>query len=414
MFVRLPNKALLALGLLAAGTRAATIRLDPRANSFDYSGDKVRGVNLGGWLVLEPWITPSIFDDVGDGAVDEWTLTEILGQDEARARLSAHWDSFISQDDFQRMAAAGLNHVRIPIGYWAAISLEGEPYVDGQLEYLDKAIDWASEAGLKVWVDLHGVPGSQNGFDNSGRKGPITWQQGDTVGQTLDAFDRLAERYADSPTVAAIEAVNEPSVPGGVDQGQLKEYYGSVYGIVNKYNPGTSVVYGDGFMPVESWNGYKTEGSKVVMDTHHYHMFDQGLLAMDINSHINTVCQFAHQHLETSDKPAVVGEWTGAMTDCVKYLNGKGIGARYDGTFGSAKIGDCTNMYSGTVADLSEGERSDMRRFIEAQLDAFELKSGWLFWTWKTEGAPGWDMSDLLDADVFPVSPEDRQFPNPC
>ena len=28
---------------------------------------------------------------------------------------------------------------------------------------------------LKVLLDLHGAPGSQNGFDNSGKRGPIEW-----------------------------------------------------------------------------------------------------------------------------------------------------------------------------------------------------------------------------------------------
>ncbi|KAE8375116.1 glycoside hydrolase superfamily [Aspergillus bertholletiae] len=416
MFIKLSNKALLVLGLLSAGTQAGTLRFNPRATtSFDYTAEKVRGVNLGGWLVLEPWITPSIFDEVGASAIDEWSLTQILGKDEAKARLSAHWDSFISAGDFEQMAAAGLNHVRIPIGYWAVAALDADPYVDGQLEYLDKAVEWAGAAGLKVLVDLHGAPGSQNGFDNSGRRGPIQWQQGDTVTQTLAAVELLAERYAGHPAVAAIEAINEPNVPGGVEQGKLKEYYGSVYGIVNKYNADTSVVYGDGFLPVESWNGFKTEGSKVVMDTHHYHMFDNGLLAMDIDNHVNAVCDFAHQHLQASDKPVVVGEWTGALTDCAKYLNGMGRGARYDGTYITDKaLGDCANLSTGTVADLSDDERSNMRRFIEVQLDAFELKSGWLFWTWKTEGAPGWDMSDLLEAGIFPTSPGDREFPRLC
>ena len=131
-------------------------RLQSRAASFDFHAEKVRGVNLGGWLVLEPWITPSIFDEAGDGAVDEWTLTEVLGKDGAQARLSDHWNSFVMQDDFARMAAAGLNHVRIPIGYWAVAPIDGEPYVDGQLEHLDNAISWARASGLKVLVDLHG------------------------------------------------------------------------------------------------------------------------------------------------------------------------------------------------------------------------------------------------------------------
>lgn len=106
--------------------------------------------------MLEPWITPSVFDEAGDAAIDEWSLSEVLGKDEAKVRLSEHWKSFVTQDDFARMAQAGLNHVRIPIGYWAVAPIEGEPYVDGQLDYLDSAISWARATGLKVLVDLHG------------------------------------------------------------------------------------------------------------------------------------------------------------------------------------------------------------------------------------------------------------------
>jgi len=106
--------------------------------------------------VLEPWITPSIFDEVGDAAVDEWTLTKVLGKEGARNRLLKHWESFISQADFDEIAAAGLTHVRIPVGYWAVIPLIDEPYVNGQLDFLDQAIFWAQSAGLEVIVDLHG------------------------------------------------------------------------------------------------------------------------------------------------------------------------------------------------------------------------------------------------------------------
>lgn len=106
--------------------------------------------------MLEPWITPSLFDEVGDAAVDEWTLCATLGEEAAREILSQHWNSFVTEDDFQQIAQAGMNHVRIPVGYWAVIPSDNEPYVDGQLDILDKAITWAEAAGLKVIVDLHG------------------------------------------------------------------------------------------------------------------------------------------------------------------------------------------------------------------------------------------------------------------
>jgi glucan 1,3-beta-glucosidase len=105
---------------------------------------------------LEPWITPSIFDAAGDGAVDEWSLCATLGAEACYDTLQQHWSSFITADDFAQIAAAGMNHVRIPVGYWAVEQLEGDPYVSGQIDYLGQAIVWARAANLKVIVDLHG------------------------------------------------------------------------------------------------------------------------------------------------------------------------------------------------------------------------------------------------------------------
>lgn len=103
--------------------------------------------------------------------------------------------------------------------------LDGDPYVQGQITYLDQAIGWARTAGLKVMLDLHGAPGSQNGFDNSGRYGPIDWQSGNNVPETLTAIQNLADRYASqTDVVTAIELINEPA-NWGLDMSQVKQFY---------------------------------------------------------------------------------------------------------------------------------------------------------------------------------------------
>lgn len=148
-----------------------------------------------------------------------------------------------------------------------------------------------------------------------------------------------------------------------------------------------------------------SSGDNVLMDTHHYEVFDSGLLAMDIDDHVNSICQLGSQHLEQTDKWVVVGEWSAALTDCAKYLNGRGIGARYDGSYsGSSSIGSCNGKVEGSVAAFSDQEKDATRRFIEAQIEVYEGDgNGWIFWTWKTEGgAPGWDMQQMLDVGVFP------------
>lgn len=64
---------------------------------FPFYTQKVQGVNLGGWFVLEPWITPSVFSNQPANVVDEYTLTQQMGKDAATSLLSSHWNSWITQ-----------------------------------------------------------------------------------------------------------------------------------------------------------------------------------------------------------------------------------------------------------------------------------------------------------------------------
>ncbi|KAI9735756.1 MAG: exo-1,3-beta-glucanase [Claussenomyces sp. TS43310] len=390
--------------------------------SFDYNSEKVRGVNLGGWFVLEPWITPSIFDGWADSktVVDEYTYTQTLGQDEASSRLTIHWNTWITQADFIEIKAAGLNHVRIPIGYWALLHVDGDPYVQGQLPVLDRAIVWARELGLKVMLDLHGAPGSQNGFDNSGRLGDVTWQSGSeyNVHNTLWALQALSDRYkGDGDVVTAIELLNEP-LGGSLDLSALKKFYYDGWGDVRSDNADTAVVIHDAFQDyVSYWNGFMDGQSgvnNVIVDHHDYQVFDYSQVSMSPSDHISTACAVGNKVKQT-DKWLVVGEWTGAQTDCAKWLNGLGKGARYDGTFeGTTGYGNCDNKYEGSVADMLEVDKTNLAMFVEAQLDAFEQHTGWIFWAWKTESAPEWHFRDLVKNGLIPQPLTARKYGNQC
>lgn len=54
--------------------------------------------------------------------------------------------------------------MRIPIPYWAIAKFDDEPFLSGaQWKYIVKAIGWARKYGLRINLDLHAHPGSQNG-----------------------------------------------------------------------------------------------------------------------------------------------------------------------------------------------------------------------------------------------------------
>ena len=110
----------------------------------------------------------------------------------------------------------------------------------------------------------------------------------------------------------------------------------------------------------------------------------------------------------------LVGEWSGAMTDCAKHLNGYGIGARYDGTYPKSwYVGKCAGQSD--IASWSAQRRSDMRSYIEAQIETYENRAnGWIWWNFKTQGAGEWDAFALIDAGIFPQPLTDRKFPQAC
>jgi glucan 1,3-beta-glucosidase len=191
----------------------------------------------------------------------------------------------------------------------------------------------------------------------------------------------------------------------------VRQFYMDGWGNLKDSN--VAITFHDAFQGVTGWNSWGAGMWNLLLDTHHYEIFDNSIVSQDLNSHIKTACDFGNQMASTG-KWTIAGEFTGGITDCAKWLNGKDKGARYDGTLsGSSKVGDCAGKYTGSVAAMSSEDKNNVGRFIEAQLDAYEKATGWIFWTWKTEGAPEWDMQDLLANGIFPSPVTSRKCKNP-
>lgn len=412
---------LLTLVVAATTTLAAPIASRGGAQMYkrgwDYENDKIRGVNIGGWLVLEPFITPSLFEAFGDNVpVDEYHYNQYLDPELAASRLHQHWSSWITEQDFESIAGAGLNMVRIPIGYWAFQLLDSDPYTQGQEAYLDQAIEWARKYNLKVWVDLHGAPGSQNGFDNSGLRDSYDFQNGDNQQITLNVLQYIFEKYGTSDyddVIIGLELLNEPLGPA-LDMSKLDAFWDSAYWNLRNTGSVANAVIQDGF----TQPGYFDDKFLldtywgVVIDHHHYQVFSEGELSRSIDEHIGVACQWGGESA-VEYHWNLCGEWSAALTDCAKWLNGVGRGARYDASYSSGTyLGSCEGSQDITTWD--DNKKSNYRRYIEAQLDAFEQRGGWIFWTWKTETTLEWDFQKLSYYGLFPSPLDSRTYPNQC
>lgn len=72
------------------------------------SGDNefLRGVNIGGWLVLEKWMNGDVFSGAGAGAADQWTFDSTDGATQA---LERHWSTWFTEADVQSLKSYGIN-----------------------------------------------------------------------------------------------------------------------------------------------------------------------------------------------------------------------------------------------------------------------------------------------------------------
>jgi len=235
---------------------------------------------------------------------------------------------------------------------------------------------------------------------------------------TVDVLSLISNKYAQSgyqDVVVGIELLNEPMAPS-LNNDDLKAFIREGYNRVRKVSD-TPVVVQDGFLAPSSYNGFLTSSDNgaynVALDHHYYQVFDDNSVGLSQEQHIQAVCT-STSSFTGADKWTFVGEWTGAMTDCAKYLNGYGRGARYDGSYlGHAVVGSCAGI--STISGWDQGMRNNTRRYIEAQMDAFEQNGqGWVWWNFKTEGAGEWDMLALLGTGVFPNPVTSRAFGQAC
>jgi glucan 1,3-beta-glucosidase len=332
-------------------------------------GTRIRGVNLGAWLVLEKWMVPGMYR--GTEAEDEYNLCLALGSD-AKRRLDEHRETFITAEDFRWIKNCGLNAVRLPVGYWA---LEApKPYVENA-RFIDFALEQCSQNGLKLLLDLHGAPGSQNGWDHSGRSGPINWPKDpENIRETLRILESFAQKYGNHPALMGIELLNEPrdQVPLEI----LQQFYQDAYSRIRPHmNPEVAVVFHDSFRPL-AWKNFMQAPAfaNVILDTHLYQCFSDD----DKTRPAVKQLEFSLDRQKTLAKmqqlelPTIVGEWSLSLP--------------------RAAMAGLTPLQVESV----------IRAYASTQLLSYETTRGWFFWSYKLDYPSEWNFRHAVESGWLP------------
>lgn len=316
----------------------------------------LRGVNLGGWLVVEKWITASLF--AGTTAIDQYTLVR---SPDGPARLRRHYESFIVEKDFIWLKQHNINAVRVPVGFWA---LSDEPPLMNVRKQLDWLFVMAQKYDIAVLLCMHAAPGSQNGRDHSGKVGNVEWYRAHNKAKTLHALSSVAERYSNHPNLWGVELLNEPQVINPWQYIQLLCWSRRASRQLQRHFEGLRVIYSDAFMPL-LWTG-RVPG---VLDVHHYQSFSRADKRLTVPQHVLKVAKVATKIAKWQrQQPVIIGEWSLGL----------------DGV---------------SLQGAPRGENEE--QFGTAQLRAYSGAAGWFFWNYKTEQSGGWNYRHLVERGVL-------------
>lgn len=333
----------------------------------------LHGVNLAGWLSLEPWVTPELF--AGSGALGEQDLMQVLGMELYQELIVEHREAFITEEDFELIARRGFNAVRLPVP-WYVFGKEGPepgPYV-GCIERVDAAFEWAAKHRIDLLLALMISPGAR------GEEYALTSAEHGHRDEILSVLTALARRYAEERALFGIAAAHEPvaqhrkglfGITEGVPLHVLRNYYRDAYEAIRAgAGDRPCVVLPDAGVP-GAWKSFmaRRRYHNVWLDCHLYH-YDEHVDATG-PAGAATLVKRSQETLDKARKsglPVMVGAWSAALPFADSLMT-------------------------------PEGRIALERVYCAEQIASFEELPAWFFQTWKTNGhLSGWDSRVALSS----------------
>ena len=134
-----------------------------------------KGINLGGWL-----------------SQCNYTKT--------------HYDSFIVEDDIQRISSWGLDHVRLPIDC-EVIEKDDGSLDEGGFYYINSCLAWCKKYGMRMILDIHKAAGYT--FNNAFSEENSLFRNAMLQNRFVSIWSELARRYGNENDTVVFELLNE-------------------------------------------------------------------------------------------------------------------------------------------------------------------------------------------------------------
>jgi len=366
---------------------------------------RLRGTCVGGWMNMENFI------DGYPGAESglRRTMSEVIGRENGEYFFEKLLDAFFAEDDIAFIKKTGANTVRLPVNYRHFESDDAPfEYKESGFRRLDAAVDLCEKHGLYVIIDMHAVPGWQNGHWHSDNEtaANLFWTHKLFQDRLKGLWREFAGRYRNRAVIAGYELMNEPAVnlPAGDIPNRFGEQYRPKWDVMNRvYRELTAAI-----REIDPDHIIFIEGDR-------YGQLFSGLEApfaenLVYSNHNYTTAGFGPGVYPGKFQKTRTGETSGAVdlwdAESQKKMFAETEGARFAAKYNVPLwVGEFGSQYN-----TGDADKPYRIAAMKDQLAAFNgWGAAWTTWTYKDMGVMGWVTLDPESEYARMVQPIQRK-----
>jgi len=234
---------------------------------IDANGDAVRlrGPNIGGWLLMENFITGY----AGNESLMRAEVRKAIGDERYERFFERLLTVFFNEADARFLAAEGFNSIRVNVNY-RHLERDAKPFeiVEDGFRHLDRAIDLAGANGIYTMIDLHALPGYQNQDWHADNPTHVDtfWDHPHFQDRVINMWEAIADRYKGNPWVSGYNIMNEPA---DATSRRVGPFYDRAVAAVQAVDP-DHLIFLDGNTYSTEWDIFGEPQDGVVYALHDY------------------------------------------------------------------------------------------------------------------------------------------------
>jgi endoglucanase len=282
----------------------------------------LKGLNLGGWFIMEPWMCPADSGGLPDTYSIISELDQRFGLATEQALIRTYQTNWITTTDLDNIKNGGFNCVRMPV-WWGNFYLINNTTSSGWRSDAFTELDWlvtnCAARGIYVVIDMHGVIGGQGTSDDTGQQNQNTfWTNSVQQAETAYMWSRIASHYRSNSAVAGFDLINEPD---GVSTSSIVwNVYSNLYNTIRAVDT-THMIIMEGTFGSWNWSmlpNPSTFGWTNIVYSMHEYQYGGSVAQIEAGSD-NQVTDFNNH--QSWNVPDYIGEWNdmGQGAACYDY-----------------------------------------------------------------------------------------------